>query len=298
MPSTLTLVKQLRRKQTFEARLRREENNLAMCRRGLKRNGITEMRAEEIIQQAVDTHGNKLTLGWSGGECSTVCLHMALEIKSDIHVLYNNTGVEFPENVQYVHEVAKEWNLNLTEINPEATFFSIVKKFGFPQYSSRSFGKKRQKWNNNPDRAPMCCHLLKDRERYLYYRTRGITGDVVGLRAPESRMRAIHIGKMGQIYPVKDQGKKRRPKLIYYLPVALWTIKEVKNYLQNNNVPVNPVYETQTRNGCWACTAYKGWERNLFNYNPRMLRMIKHLMGDRTLDSFLRQEIKPACGER
>jgi len=110
-------------------------------------------------------------------------------------------------------------------------------------------------------------------------------------------MRAIHIGKMGQIYDVKDQGKNKRPALTYYVPIALWTIKQVKDYLREHDVPVNPVYETQTRNGCWACTAYKGWERNLFNYNPRMLRLIKNMMGDRTLDSFIRQNVDERCGE-
>jgi len=292
-----TLVKLLRNKPDFEKRLRRELNNLAMCRRGLKRNGIEERDPHEVIVQAIETEGENLTLGWSGGECSTVCLHMTLQIKADIKVIYNNTGVEFPENVKYVHRVADEWGVNLCEIKPEASYFKIVKEYGFPQFSGKGFGKKRQKWNKNPDRAPMCCHLLKDKERYAYYRKTGVTGDIVGLRASESRMRAIHIGKMGQIYNVKDQGKKKRPALTYYVPVALWTIKQVKDYLMEHDVPVNPVYETQTRNGCWACTAYKGWEVNLFNYNPRMLRLIKNMMGERSLDHFIKEQIEPQCGE-
>jgi len=125
------------------------------------RNRYAELQAEEVIHRAVEECGDHLTLGWSGGRCSTIVLHMALKVKPNITVIYNNTGVEFPENVKYVHDVAKMWGANLTELRPETTFWKIVKEFGFPKFSSQSWGKKRGSWNRNSDRRPMCCFLLK-----------------------------------------------------------------------------------------------------------------------------------------
>jgi len=294
MKTTLQIIRD--NQPNFEKRLRREINNLAMCKRGLKRRGIPELDPFDIINRAIEEQESKLTLGWSGGECSTVCLHMALQIEPNIQVIYNNTGVEFPENVTYVHKVADKWNVKLIEIKPKARFFQVVKEHGWPQIASKRFHAKG-KDRKNADRAPMCCHCLKDKERYAFYRKEGITGDISGLRASESRTRAIHIGKMGQIYKVKDQGKDKRPAMTYYVPIALWTIKQVKDYFEKNDLPRNAVYETQTRNGCWPCTAYKGWQANLFRYNVRMLRLIKNMKGDKSLDSFYRQHVEPACGE-
>lgn len=292
-----TLIKQLRRQPSFEKRLIRESTNLAKCKSILQRNGIEELIPQEVILKAIETHGDNLTLGWSGGECSTVCLHMALQIKRDIKVIFNNTGVEFPENVKYVYDVAEQWNLNLTTIKPKASFFHIVKEHGFPKLRIPDWKRKRGKWNKTDDRRPLCCYLLKEKERYLFYREHGITGDIVGLRASESRLRTFHIGRYGQIYHVKDLGKKNRPALIYYVPIALWTIKQVSNYLRENEIPVNEIYSKgRVRTGCMPCTGFLNWEKYLAKENPKMYRYIQGLRGVRLMDDWLTFEDKRLNG--
>jgi len=259
-----------------EKRIRREANNLAMAFRGIKRNQVPIYTAEEIIKQAVKKHGNKLVLGFSGGHCSVTLLHMALKVKPDIKVVFNNTGVEFPENVKYVHLIEDLWNLNLIVTRPKDNFWVIAAEHGMPLPRSMGFGKKKRytvpRNRFASDKRPWCCHLLKEVARYGYYIREGITGDMGGLRASESRLRAMHTGKYGQIYHVKKL--KIRPAMWVYNPIALWTIIDVENYLINHDIPRNLVYETQTRNGCWTCTCYKGWEENIFRWNPRAYKIL------------------------
>jgi 3'-phosphoadenosine 5'-phosphosulfate sulfotransferase (PAPS reductase)/FAD synthetase len=229
---------------------RREAILIMMAKRGITRHGLQIYDAEKLIELAISKHGEHLSVGWSGGKCSTVVLHMALKVKPDILVNYNNTGVEFPENVAYVRKLAKAWQLNFHELHPTTNFFDIVKKYGFPQMRSRAFGKKwkatKVKGSGfSQDKRPMCCLLLKEKPVYQFYHDFKVTGDLSGLRAGESRVRAITVGQRGQYYT-----KKKPYPIDVYLPIALWSRELVDSYLAENNVPQNPIYETQNRNGC------------------------------------------------
>lgn len=265
---------------------KREAILVMMAKRGMARHGHQIHNAERLIELATSKHGEHLSVGWSGGKCSTVVLHMVLKVKPDILVNYNNTGVEFQENVAYVRKLAKEWNLNFQELHPTTNFFAVVKKYGFPQMRSKAFGKK---WKNikikgsgfSQDKRPMCCSILKEKPSYQFYRDFKITGDLSGLRAGESRVRAITVGQRGQYYT-----RTKPYPMDVYLPIALWTREFVDSYLAQNNVPNNPIYETQTRNGCWPCTGYKTWKKNLLAYNPRMYRMIQNLQGVQLMDNY------------
>jgi len=250
---------------------KREFVNLLQCKRGLKRNDLPVFSAIDTLKIALKLHGDQLVLGWSGGKCSTIVLHMALKLKPDIKVIFTNTGVEFPENVKYVRKVTNLWNVNLTELKPDTSFWKIVEEYGFPQIQSKSYRQKRQSWNKNQDKKPMCCFLLKELKRFAFYKEHNITGDIGGLRACESRTRAIHIGRMGMIYYVKRG-------MVTYHPIALWNKRKCEKYLEDNKIPFNETYITQNRNGCWACTAYIGWKNNLLKYSPKMYEFLRKKM--------------------
>lgn len=257
--------------------------NLKMACRMMRRNGYPFLTARQVIQKAIDEHGSHLSLGWSGGRCSTVVLHMALQMKPDIKVVYCNTGIEFPENVTYVHDLAEKWGVNLAELHPDTTFWKIVDEYGMPSF--RAFGSDKQKKREKgatKDRRPYCCYLLKEKPRYLWYKENEITGDITGLRACESKVRAVVIGQKGMNYT-----PKREPALASYHPIALWSDRKMMDYLQKYSIPDNPIYQTQKRNGCWACTAYKGWQDNIKRYNPKMYELLQHKKGIMLMSDYI-----------
>jgi 3'-phosphoadenosine 5'-phosphosulfate sulfotransferase (PAPS reductase)/FAD synthetase len=278
----------------FHEKLTREDKRervlLAQARLGMKRNSHKEFDALDLVRDAVITHGNNLSLDWSGGRCSTVVLHMALELKPDIKVNFNNTGVEYPENVSYVHALAKEWHVNLSETHPETTFWNVVKTYGFPQMRSRAFGKKwkeikKPKSGFHRDKRPMCCELLKEQPSYKFYRENGILADLSGLRACESRVRAIVIGQRGMTYT----RTKPYPMTVYH-PIALWSTKDLDTYFQQNAIPFNETYRTQIRNGCWPCTGFKSWKESLLRYNPKMYRLVQNMQGVKLISDYPKTE--------
>ena len=70
---------------------------------------------------------------WSGGRDSTVVLHLALRAwKGDFKTIFIDTGITLPETLEYVHNIAELWNIDLITLKPGVDFWSYVRKAGFP----------------------------------------------------------------------------------------------------------------------------------------------------------------------
>ena len=267
----------------------REVNNIRWAVTGIHRNKYPIPPPKQLIQEAVMRHEDELTLGWSGGHCSTAVLHMALQIDPDIKVIYGNTGVEFPENVEYVHEITDLWGVNLHELHPDTTYWKIVAKHGMPKF--RKFGDNKkvkylQRLGVKVDRRPYCCFLLKEKPRFDFYKKHNIQGDITGTRAAESRARARTVNRRGIFYKLKSP-----PKIWVYHPIGLWSKPKLEAYLKKHSIPHNPVYDTQDRNGCWACTAYKGWKETSMKYDPRKYKLLQNKQGVMLMDDYIPNQV-------
>ena len=64
-------------------------------------------------------------------------------------------------------------------------------------------------------------------------------------------------------------------------PIAHWTENMVWDYINENNIPINPVYTKwkgiYKRCGCLPCTAYLDWERKLSKTHNKLYMYLKHL---------------------
>jgi 3'-phosphoadenosine 5'-phosphosulfate sulfotransferase (PAPS reductase)/FAD synthetase len=203
-----------------------------------------------VLKLAVKTHGEGVALLWSGGRCSTALLHMALKIDPEIKVVFVNTGVEYPETVEYVKKLGKEWDINLTILRAERTFWDLIKMYGLPNSRKPSGWRRR-----GEPHTPPCCYWLKKRPVEYFAKENNIEALITGIRAGESTVRAIVFRqKRSQFYFVKSE------KIWKYHPIAFWTTKQVGDYIAKNNIPLNPLYSKLDRVGCWPCTAFTRWK--------------------------------------
>lgn len=86
---------------------------------------------KQRIKWWVDEFGEDgVYVSFSGGKDSTVLLHMAREEYPNLKACFSNTGIEFPEIVQFVKTFT-----NVDIIKPKMTFMETVKKYGYPLIS-------------------------------------------------------------------------------------------------------------------------------------------------------------------
>ena len=73
-----------------------------------------------------------VNVSFSGGKDSLASLILSRKVLTRIEVLFINTGLEFPETVEYVHEFCRSHKLRLQEIKAESSFFEQLHNFGPP----------------------------------------------------------------------------------------------------------------------------------------------------------------------
>jgi len=240
--------------------------------------------AQDLVDQAIRRHGRRIAVACSFGKDSMVVLHMALKADPNVKVIFEQTGVDFPETIEYKDRMAKEWNLNLHETTPLRSFWDCADEYGLP-----SVRKEGGKGGN----APRCCQYLKEKPSTILQRELGVNAMLTGIQACESRPRfllaqryergkAPYMSRDFEGDTVEFCGQRWYTKSTNcwnYHPIMFWSVKQVWAYLHANEVPINEVYTKwggiYPRCGCLPCTAYKSWEKRLPISHLKLYTMLK-----------------------
>lgn len=84
----------------------------------------TKLRINEWIEKYGE---DGVYISFSGGKDSTVLLHIARQMYPNLKAVFVNTGLEYPEIVQFV----KTFD-NVDWLRPKMNFKEVVEKYGFP----------------------------------------------------------------------------------------------------------------------------------------------------------------------
>lgn len=204
--------------------------------------------AHEVLKTLFKATDN-VAVAFSGGRDSLVALDIVRKIKPDIPVMMVNTGIEFPETIKYVRQLAKDWNLNFYERKPKIDFWELTEERGIPVAGRgnttfmRDLSEKADVKLSNS-----CCRRMKETPARQFYREKQIEGVVTGLRVSESLMRKLNFADYGAL----------RYSSTYNTLIAWclysWKDQDISDYIQLHNLPINPLYEMgYQRVGCWSC---------------------------------------------
>ena len=173
-----------------------------------------------------------VNVSFSGGKDSLACLCIAQKVLSRPEVLFINTGLEFPETVEYVRELCDAHKLRLQEIKGESGFFEKVKSFGPPAKDFR--------WCCKTNKLGPMTAFLKE-----HYPKGCVT--IEGRRIYESFNRSTIKAVERNPYV---------PSQTTLAPIRSWRALEVMLYIYWNKMQPNPLYEEDfERIGCWLCPA-------------------------------------------
>ena len=207
----------------------------------------------DIIKKALSKSKNP-TIAFSGGKDSTVVLDLVRKIDPTVKAVFCNTGVEFPETLEYVRTID-----NLIELHPDRTFFDCVEEYGFPDL----------KGSNSSNRVNHCCYYLKDKPMKQLIKQEDVDLIFTGLTMDESRQRMMFLKHYGNYMYVKSW------KVWKCHPISIWSVEQVWDYIKSNNLSYNSVYDKgQLRCGCRVCTAFCSWKTAMAKDNPKLLAWV------------------------
>jgi phosphoadenosine phosphosulfate reductase len=214
-------------------------------------------------------------------------------VDPNIKVVFNNTGVEYPETYRYRDLLKEKWHLNLIETKPLKSFWQCIREYGFPlmRVSYSQTEAKRRKESKQQFHKPQCRIYLKELPSQKTYGEHKIEANLTGMRCAESQVRMFTLAQRGQYYHTSKWGSLWR-----YHPIGFWSQKQVREYFAINNLPINEIYKKVDRSGCMPCTGFLNWEKQLSKTNPKLLRLIQRKRGVNIIDNYLDYEESALVG--
>jgi phosphoadenosine phosphosulfate reductase len=155
---------------------------------------------------------------------------LAIAIDPKIPVLFLDTGYHFKETYEYRDQIARDWNLNLTNLLPEKTVAEQEAEFG-------------QLFKIAPDK---CCGFRKVEP--LFKAVANYRVWLTGLRREQARSRtALEESAMFSL----PAGKQ----VLKLAPLVDWSTRDVWYACEQLSIPLLPLYEKgYTSIGCEPCT--------------------------------------------
>ena len=179
----------------------------------------------EILDRANALFEHRIALVSAFGKGGVVLMDFVRKLRLPIPVVFVNTGFLFPETVDFARDLAEAWGITMIEARPSR--WTIGELGCMP-------------WRNKPDE---CCQRAKvdvfDRALKPY------RAWITAARRDQSPSRE------GLLSISID--KSERVKIA---PLAAWTRDQVEQYIETNQLPVQPLHEKGYSSiGCVHCTS-------------------------------------------
>ena len=221
-----------------------------------------QRRAVKEIRTFLETRNQKglpVTVSFSGGKDSLVAYGLASQACDGVELMYIDTGLEFPETVDYVRAFAMEHGNKLHVASGGNGFWDNVDAFGPPAKDFR--------W---------CCKVCK----------LGPITDMIDRTFPKGTV-TVEGNRWLESYARSGIGFVTRnpfvPNQINLNPIRSWAAAEVWLYILSHGLYYNPLYDRDfERIGCYLCPSclssegrntgrihpelYSRWEDHLHSY--------------------------------
>ena len=192
--------------------------------------GEKTAQAQELITKLLAQDGAPCVTSSFQSEC-VVLVHMLLQHKPGIPVLFLETGYHFPETLAYRDKLAADWNLNLLNLEAKQSVADREAQFGIL----------------NQTEPNKCCKLRKVEP--LFGGLESYDTWFTALRRDQSPTRA----NLQHVEPFKLPSGKSLQKIS---PLADWSTRDVWQYMQLHSIPELSLYDLgYTSIGCAPCTA-------------------------------------------
>jgi phosphoadenosine phosphosulfate reductase len=187
---------------------------------------------QDVVRWALTESGlDRVALVSSFQDEAVALIHMAVQVRSDVPVIFLETGFHFAETLAFKEQLTERLGLNIWELTGEETVESQAAAYGPRLYETQ---------------PNLCCEINKVRPLNAALRT--LDAWLTGLRRDSAPTRAGT--------PIVDQYELEAGKtLVRISPLANWRKRDVVEYLAEQDLPRHPLYRLGFASiGCAPCT--------------------------------------------
>jgi phosphoadenosine phosphosulfate reductase len=210
-------------------------------------------RTLQIIEEALTT-ATRPCIAFSGGSDSLLLLdilHREVECTPDL--IFCDTGMEFPETISFVKDVADQYGATLHVVRPNNQLPGFWDRYGWPflgKMPARTWTRKHkdQNFGFKLD-VSTCCEKLKIRPTRDYIKTQGFDLTFTGIRgSTDDALRSYRQHRDGYLYQDK-------PTQVWQCgPLLGWTDSMVRRYTRAHALPRHPMKDKGLiTTGCAFC---------------------------------------------
>lgn len=195
---------------------------------------LSEMGPEDLLRWASATYGDRAGIVTSFQDTGTVIIDMASKVAPGLRVLTVDTLRLHPETYALMDEIETRYGVTIERFGPEAHALErMVRKHGeFLFFDSKA-------------KQEFCCSIRKVEPNIRALQTIDVW--ITGLRQDQSDARADT--------PKASYVRGDWSTLVKIAPLAEWDTARVKEYLDENDVPYNSLYDQgYTSIGCMICS--------------------------------------------
>jgi 3'-phosphoadenosine 5'-phosphosulfate sulfotransferase (PAPS reductase)/FAD synthetase len=224
---------------------------------------------ENRIREFYDKMNGNIYVAFSGGKDSTVLLDLVRSCYSKTPAVFVNTGLEYPDVVDFVRTVE-----NVIWLKPKINFKEVINKYGYPiiskqqsqyiyQYRNAKSEKTKElrlngingnykiseKWkfllDTNIKISDKCCDIMKKEPFKIFNKTSKLF-PIVGTMACESNQRELLYNQYGC-----NNFKAKTP---ISKPISVWLEQDIWDYIKLKKISYASIYDKGwDRTGCMFC---------------------------------------------
>ena len=193
---------------------------------------LTGRTAEEILKQAIEIFGRKITFATSLGAEDQVITYMLSRIDITANLITLDTGRVFPETYDLLHRTINRYGVNIKSYYPDtAQVEEMVNTKGINLFYESIENRK------------LCCHVRKIVP--LRRALSGMDAWITGLRREQSVTRT----------DLKIVEWDAANGLIKINPLLEWSEGQVWDFIKQHDIPYNKLHDQGFPSiGCQPCT--------------------------------------------
>lgn len=195
-------------------------------------NDLESASPQEILRWALERFPLTLTMATAFGAEGCAVIDMLVKLADETNFfpdIFNlDTGYQFPQTLALRERIQNKYHIHIRLVSAKETVADLEKRNSGPMYKT------------DPDQ---CCYLRK----------------VVPLRDAVADFDAFITSIRRDQTPERAKapivGMDEKMGIVKVNPLANWTKEQVWKYIDEHDVPVNPLHEQGFPSiGCWPCT--------------------------------------------